>query len=81
MPTTKAPGPKPPSPKPPGPHEVTAEATPLPIDESAALLQSEQDVLSRPGRAARADAEFIDHESGYSRDQLAHMREYYGIDD
>jgi hypothetical protein len=38
------------------------------------------DALSQPGRASRADAEFIDNDPGYSKDQLAHMREYYGLD-
>ncbi len=52
--------------------------SPEPTPEAAAL-QAELDDLGKPGRVGKADAEFIDNAPGYSKDQLAHMREYYGI--
>lgn len=58
----------------------TAEATPLPTDESAARLQEEADKLHAPGQVGKTDAEFIDPDPGYHKDHVAHMREYYGLD-
>lgn len=55
------------------------EATPRPTDPSADRLQAELDKLSAPGRASKSDAEQIDNDPGYSKDQLAHMREYWGL--
>lgn len=60
--------------------EVRAEATPLPVDESNAALEKQRAELHKPGRVGKADAKQIDNDPGYSRDQLAHMREYFGID-
>jgi hypothetical protein len=59
----------------------SAEPTPPPSDPSAARLQSEQDELQQPGRASKTDAEQIDNEPGYNKDQLDHMREYWGLKD
>lgn len=59
--------------------DPSAEGVHLPMPESLDQLQAEQDELGKPGRASKADAEFIDNEPGYSKDQLAHMREYYGL--
>jgi hypothetical protein len=64
------------------PTTVTEHQAALPIpptDESAAQFQQEQDELQQPGEAREADASHIDNDPGYSEDQLAHMREYYGL--
>jgi hypothetical protein len=59
--------------------DPTAEPTTLPpADPSHEKFLEEQDALQRPGRASKSDADFIDNEPGYSKDQLDHMREYYG---
>lgn len=57
----------------------TAEGTPLPVDQSADQLQQEQDELQQQAKVSRADAEFIDPDPGYDKDQVAHMSEYYGL--
>lgn len=57
----------------------TAEATATPTDPMLEELEAERAELHKPGRASKADAEFIDNSPGYNRDQLAHMREYWGI--
>lgn len=57
---------------------LTAEAITFPSDPLLEQLQQEQDELHKPGRVSKADAEHIDSDPGYNRDQLAHMREYYG---
>lgn len=59
--------------------DPSAEGVHQPIPESLAQLQAEQDELNQPGRVSRAHAEFIDNDPGYSKDQLDHMREYYGL--
>jgi hypothetical protein len=59
--------------------EFTAEGQPLPTDESAVRLQEEQDKLHARGRVSKADAEQIDGDPGYDKDQLLHMREYWGL--
>lgn len=56
-----------------------AEATPLPTDEFLARHQAQQDELQQPGRASKHDGEQLDNDPGYSKDQLDHMREYWGI--
>lgn len=57
-----------------------AEGIPLPLDPSAVHLQEEQDELQQPGRVARATADQVDNDPGYSKDQLAHMNEYWSHD-
>jgi hypothetical protein len=59
--------------------DPSAEGVPQPIPESLVQLQQEQDELGKPGRVSKAHAEFIDNDPGYSKDQLDHMREYYGL--
>jgi hypothetical protein len=59
--------------------EVRAEAVTFPTDESNEALEQERAELHKPGRVSKSDTEFIDNEPGYNRDQLAHMREYWGI--
>jgi hypothetical protein len=54
-----------------------AEGIPLPSDPSAVHLQEEQDELQQPGRVSKAVADQIDNDPGYSKDQLAHMAEYW----
>lgn len=58
-----------------------AEGIPLPSDQSAVHLQEEQDGLQQPGRVAKAVADQIDNDPGYSKDQLAHMAEYWSHGD
>lgn len=58
---------------------VSAEGTELQTDESAVRLQQEQDKLHAQARVAKGDAEFIDPDPGYNKDQVEHMREYYGL--
>lgn len=55
----------------------TAEAVHPPTDPS--LLNKELDDLSKPGRVSKGEGDFIDGDPGYSKDQLLHMREYYGL--
>lgn len=55
------------------------EAINLPSDPRAEELQAELDDLTAPGRVSKTDAEQIDNDPGYSKDQLLHMREYYGL--
>lgn len=59
--------------------DPSAEGVHQPIPESLDRLQAELDDLSKPGRVSKAHAEFIDNAPGYSKDQLDHMREYYGL--
>ena len=59
--------------------DFTAEATPLPVDEEHKALEDQRAELHKPGRVSKADAEFIDNDPGYNKDQIAHMREYWGI--
>jgi hypothetical protein len=59
--------------------EVRAEAVTFPTDEANESLERERAELHKPGRASKADAEQIDNDPGYNRDQLAHMREYWGL--
>jgi hypothetical protein len=59
--------------------EVRAEAVTFPTDESNESLEQERAELHKPGRVSKTDAEQIDNEPGYNRDQLAHMREYWGL--
>jgi hypothetical protein len=59
--------------------DPSAAGVPLPVDPAAEALLAEQEDLSKPGRVSKAHAEFIDNDPGYSKDQLAHMREYYGL--
>jgi hypothetical protein len=61
------------------PTEVRAEAVTFPTDEANESLERERAELHKPGRASKADAEQIDNDPGYNRDQLAHMREYWGL--
>lgn len=58
---------------------VTAEAVTFPTDESNESLERERAELHKPGRVSKADAEQIDNDPGYNKDQLAHMREYWGL--
>ena len=58
-----------------------AQGIPYPTDPSAVRLQEEQDELQQPGRVARGLADQIDNDPGYSKDQLAHMREYWSHGD
>lgn len=51
----------------------------LPRHEQHEKTREELEELSKPGRVNKAHVEFIDKEPGYSRDQLQHMREYYGL--
>lgn len=53
---------------------------PLPSDPSALRLQEEQDDLQQPGKVAKVVADQIDNDPGYSKDQLAHMSEYWSHD-
>lgn len=64
----------------PKPKPKQAEVQALPSDESADQLQQEQDKLQQEARVSKADADFIDPEPGYDKDQVEHMREYYGLD-
>jgi hypothetical protein len=59
--------------------EFSAEAVTFPTDEANESLERERAELHKPGRASKADAEQIDNDPGYNRDQLAHMREYWGL--
>lgn len=61
------------------PSEVQAEAVTFPTDPALDKLEAQRAELHKPGRASKTDAEQIDNEPGYSRDQLAHMREYWGL--
>jgi hypothetical protein len=61
------------------PPEVRAEAVAFPTDEANESLERERAELHKPGRASKADAEQIDNDPGYNKDQLAHMREYWGL--
>jgi hypothetical protein len=54
---------------------------PLPSDPSATRLQAEQDELQQPGQVAKAVADQVDNDPGYSKDQLAHMQEYWAHDE
>lgn len=75
MPTKTAP----PKRAPREPNPLSAEGLPWPSDPSHDQLQAELADLSKPGRVSKDDAEFIDNAPGYSKDQLAHMREYYDL--
>jgi hypothetical protein len=59
--------------------DFVAEAVTFPSDPDLEALEAERDELQRPGRASKADAEQIDNDPGYDKDQLAHMREYWGL--
>lgn len=59
----------------------SAQGIPLPVDPSAARLQEEQDELQQPGRVAKGLGNQIDNDPGYSKDQLAHMAEYWSHGD
>lgn len=63
------------------PEHPAGQAIPLSSDPSADRLQEEQDELQQPGRVSRAVADQIDNDPGYSKDQLAHMKEYWGHGD
>lgn len=69
------------TPQPDSENPSGSAGVPLPIDPSAALLQEEQDDLQQPGKVAKAVADQIDNDPGYSKDQLAHMNEYWSHDD
>lgn len=58
-----------------------AQGIPLPQDPSAVRLQEEQDELQQPGRVSKAVADQVDNDPGYSKDQLAHMKEYWSHGD
>lgn len=58
---------------------LTSEGSLPDQPEEAQALQDELAELGKPGQVSKSDADFIDKEPGYSKDQLAHMREYYGI--
>lgn len=64
----------------PAPHQssVTPEVVVAPSDPLTDQLQEEQDELQQPGRVAKGLGEQIDNDPGYSKDQLAHMKEYWG---
>jgi hypothetical protein len=59
--------------------EFRAEAVTFPTDEHNDRLEAQRAELHKPGRVSKADAEQIDNDPGYNRDQLAHMREYWGL--
>jgi hypothetical protein len=61
--------------------EFTAAGVQTPVPEDLAALESEREELHKPGRASKTDAEQIDNSPGYNKDQLAHMREYWGLTD
>lgn len=60
----------------------TAQASTHPAETNEALQEAEKqrDELQQPGRVSKADAAQINNEPGYDKDQLAHMREYWGLD-
>jgi hypothetical protein len=60
-------------------QQQPGEAVVLPTDPASGRLQAELDDLQAPGRVSKTDAEQIDNSPGYSKDQLLHMREYYGL--
>lgn len=60
---------------------VTAEATPLPVDESNQALEDERAELQQPGQVSGKVAKQIDNDPGYDIDQLTHMAEYWGEDE
>lgn len=60
-------------------HRVRAESLPLLVDKDHEALEAERADLQKPGRVSKSDAEQIDNDPGYDKDQLAHMREYWGL--
>lgn len=50
------------------------------VDQSALDHQEQQDELQQPGRVSKAVADQVDNDPGYSKDQLAHMEEYWSHD-
>lgn len=60
--------------------EFRAEGIETPVPEDLAALESEREDLHKQGRVSKADTEQIDNSPGYNRDQLSHMREYWGLD-
>jgi hypothetical protein len=62
--------------------EFSAEATthPSETDENLRAAEKQRAALQQPGRVSKADAQQIDNDPGYDKDQLAHMREYWGLD-
>lgn len=62
-------------------QKLTAEGIATEPTPESLALQRELDDLGKPGRVSKADGEFIDNAPGYSKNQLAHMREYYGLKD
>ena len=60
--------------------EVRAEATPLPVDKAHEEAERQRAELQQPGQVRKDSkaAEQIDNDPGYDKDQLAHMREYWG---
>lgn len=67
--------------RPPAHRQEPPETTPPPSDPSADRLQAQQDKLSAPGQVSKADAEQIDNDPGYTKDQVHHMQEYWGLKD
>lgn len=61
--------------------DFTAAGVQTPVPEDLAALEAERDELHKQARVSKTDAEFIDSSPGYNKDQLAHMREYYGLTD
>lgn len=61
--------------------EFTAEATTFPSDPDLDKLEQERAELHKQARVGKADADFIDSDPGYNKDQVAHMREYWGLKD
>ena len=60
--------------------DFQAEAVhdPSQLDPTHLEAEKARAELQQPGRASKADAEQIDNSPGYDKDQLAHMREYWG---
>jgi hypothetical protein len=59
--------------------QAEAVLDPSQQDETHLAAERNRAELQRPGRASKADAAQIDNDPGYDRDQLAHMREYWGL--
>lgn len=61
--------------------EFTAAGVETPMPDDLAALEAQRADLHKPGQVSKADAEQIDNDPGYNKDQLAHMREYWGLTD